>query len=124
MTDVLSGLLMLLAAVGAALALALGLAALGQSWRHAKAHPMVYFVAVVLAAAALSVLLSGRDFSQSTEFVAAPAANANPLVAWINRFSSIFIVAASLERIYLTLAHPDQRASAAPAFLLPAYLIY
>lgn len=78
--------------------LVIGLATILFSKRIPEDGLLQYYFYAVLLAAALTMLLSGRDFSSEEGQYFHSALSTNPIVEWSTRFASLFTMFAALER--------------------------
>lgn len=85
--------------------LVIGLASILFSKRMPEDGLLQYYFYAVLLAAALTMLLSGRDFSSEEGQYFKSAITSNPIAEWSTRFASLFTMLAALERVLNFFTH-------------------
>ena len=112
MTEILIALVVFVLAVAAVACLALAM-----HWGYKRDHGLVpYIFYPVLLVAALGVILSTRDLTLAEYTTTLIPTVKHPLVSWLSRLSSVFILLACGERILNRMVRPGKQA--APPWLL------
>ncbi|MGK5020556.1 O-antigen ligase family protein [Janthinobacterium lividum] len=112
-----------LAVLAAAIAVLAG-AALSAHWgRNRELGVMQYIPYLLLLNYGLSILLSGRDLAFPDD-VLAIVINKSPLVSWLGRLSSIFLIFSCGERILRYVLNAGSEHKRMPGMLLFAFWIF